>query len=208
MIPLQDLVQSQMEDRTREAELFHRRRIAATARSAVDAVSVTGRHLSKARTAQPRRTDSPHLRTARVKWFLRHYLEMVVAMVAGMVALGPAWSWVFESLQVTGFFSRPDMAALVMATNMTIAMSALMRYRGHSWRPITEMAAAMYLPFAVLFVPLWMGFISGGTLMVAGHVLMLPAMALAMLLRSDEYTHDHCAHKQAGQVPVCALPSY
>ena len=42
-----------------------------------------------------------------------------------------------------------------MAADMTIAMSLWMRYRKHSWISIAEMAAAMVLPFAILFVPLW-----------------------------------------------------
>jgi hypothetical protein len=91
-----------------------------------------------------------------------------------------------------------------MATNMTIAMSAWMRYRQHGWAPIAEMGAAMYLPFLALFVPLWTGAISADTLMLAGHLLMLPAMALAMLLRLDEYTsHAHHGHP----VPEKAHPA-
>jgi hypothetical protein len=39
-----------------------------------------------------------------------------------------------------------------------------------------------------------MGAISESTTMVAGHVLMLVAMALAILLSLDEYTADHSAH--------------
>jgi hypothetical protein len=125
--------------------------------------------------------------------FTRHYLEMVAAMIIGMVALGPVWSWTTGALGVAEVFERADVGALVMATNMTVAMSAWMFYRGHRWAPVAEMAAAMYLPFLVLLPPLWMGAISGHTLMMAGHVLMLPAMALAMLLRRHEYTHAHGA---------------
>jgi flagellar biosynthetic protein FliP len=51
------------------------------------------------------------------------------------------------------------------------------------------MSAAMYLPFVVLLVPFWAGLITGGTLLTAGHLLMLPAMALAMLFRRSEYLH-------------------
>ena len=74
-----------------------------------------------------------------------------------------------------------------MATNMTVAMSAWMKIRGHGWRPIVEMGAAMYVPFLVLFVPLALGLIDTGALMLWGHLLMLPAMAGAMLLRPHEY---------------------
>lgn len=78
---------------------------------------------------------------------------------------------------------------MIMATNMTVAMSAWMRFRGHGWRPIVEMNAAMYLPFPVLFVPLELELIDAGALMLWGHLLMLPAMAVAMLLRPYEYAH-------------------
>lgn len=138
-------------------------------------------------------------RWPRVRPFTRHYLEMVIAMVVGMIALGPVWSWLFSRVGATELFSRPDLAALVMATDMTIAMSAWMRFRGHGWAPIAEMAAAMYLPFIILFLPLWAGLISEATLMVAGHLLMLVAMAAAMLLRPQEYTHTHHTHHCAQQ---------
>ena len=116
--------------------------------------------------------------------FTRHYLEMVVAMVVGMVVLGP-----LEGLVWPGLDDRIDVHALVMATNMAIGMGAWMRFRGHSWRGIAEMSASMYLPFAVLLVPYWAGAIGADALMTWGHVLMLPAMALAMLLRPAEYAH-------------------
>jgi hypothetical protein len=130
-------------------------------------------------------------RRSAVRSFVRHYLEMVLAMVVGMVVLAPLWSWLSGLLGVGAVFDRPDISALVMATDMTLAMSAWMRYRGHGWAPVAEMAAAMYLPFVVLLVPLWTGAVSGHTLMIAGHALMLPAMAVAMLLRLGEYTHAH-----------------
>jgi flagellar biosynthetic protein FliP len=47
----------------------------------------------------------------------------------------------------------------------------------------------MYLPFAVLLVPYWAGAIGEHTLMMWGHVLMFPAMALVMVLRPAEYSH-------------------
>lgn len=128
--------------------------------------------------------------------FVHHYLEMVVAMLVGMVALGPAWSLAGHALGVSAFLHRPEPAVLIMATDMTIAMCAWMRYRGHRWRPTLEMGAAMYLPFLVLFPPLWLGLIGMDGLMLGGHLLMLPTMAGAMLLRPTEYTGDH-SHQEA-----------
>lgn len=133
-------------------------------------------------------------RSVGLRRFGRHYLEMVVAMVIGMVVLGMLESVAFDALGRSSVLDRPDVDALVMATNMTVAMAGWMRFRGHAKAPTAEMAAAMYLPFVVLLVPLWLGAISEDTLLVAGHMLMLPAMAAAMLLRRDEYTHAHHGH--------------
>ena len=116
--------------------------------------------------------------------FVRHYLEMVVAMLVGMVALGPLEGLVWPDLT-----ARADVGVMVMATNMAIGMGAWMRFRGHSWRGIAEMSASMYVPFAVLLVPYWTGAIGANALMTWGHVLMFPAMAAAMLLRPAEYAH-------------------
>ncbi len=140
---------------------------------------MTTETLSSPEPRTPARTRGRHA------WHLvRHYLEMVVAMLVGMVVLGPAEQLVWPALT-----ARADVGVLVMATNMSIGMGAWMRFRGHSWRGIAEMSASMYLPFVVLLVPLWTGAMGEHAVMGWGHVLMFPAMALAMLLRPSEYSH-------------------
>ena len=134
--------------------------------------------------ALPTTAHDDHPRRHAVRHFARHYLEMVVAMLVGMFALGPLEDLVWPQLT-----ARPDVGVLVMATNMSIGMGAWMWFRGHSWRGIAEMSAAMYLPFVVLLLPFWGGAIGEHTLMTWGHLLMLPAMAVAMLLRPAEYAH-------------------
>jgi flagellar biosynthetic protein FliP len=113
--------------------------------------------------------------------FTGHYVEMVAAMIIGMVALGPLWpvAWTI----------RPDVGALVMATDMSVAMAAAMLLRRHSWPRIAEMCAAMYLPFVVLLAPYWLGALSADGLMIAGHVLMFPLMPAVMVWRRAEYWH-------------------
>jgi hypothetical protein len=49
----------------------------------------------------------------------------------------------------------------------------------------------MYVPFVVLLVPFWAEVLPGNVIMVGGHVLMLPAMAVAMLHRRGEYAGGH-----------------
>lgn len=131
--------------------------------------------------ARPRnRTVRAHLR------FAGHVVEMLLAMLVGMLALGPLWSFALP-----GLHGYPDAQALVMATNMSVGMAVWMKVRRHSWRRIAEMSAAMYLPFIVLLVPYWLGALSGGAVMTFGHVLMLPAMLAAMLWRRADYDHSH-----------------
>jgi hypothetical protein len=125
----------------------------------------------------------------RARQLALHFVEMVVAMVVGMVVLHPVWTLLLDALDAAELMRNPYTGALIMATNMTVAMSAWMRFRGHRWRPIAEMGAAMYVPFLVLFVPLALELIDEGALMLWGHLLMLPAMAAAMLLRPAEYAH-------------------
>jgi hypothetical protein len=139
-----------------------------------------------AATASPAAHDEHRLSA---KKFTLHFAEMVVAMAVGMVVLHPVWMFVLDAVGAAGLMHNPYTGALIMATNMTVAMSAWMKFRGHAWRPIVEMGAAMYLPFLVLFAPLALGVIDKGALMLWGHLLMLPAMAAAMVLRPREYAH-------------------
>jgi hypothetical protein len=136
--------------------------------------------------------------TTRIRWtratarhFIRHYLEMVAAMIVGMVLLGPVWFLGLDTIGAAALLERPDVNALVMATNMTIAMLGWMRYRGHGWAATAEMAAAMYVPFIVLFVPFWLDVLSPAGLVIGGHLLMLAGMAAVMVRRPAEYTGHH-----------------
>jgi hypothetical protein len=116
--------------------------------------------------------------------FIRHYLEMLLAMFIGMGVLagGPAMAGVkIDSV---------ELALLWMAFTMSLPMVAWMRYRGHGWAPSGEMTASMFLPSLAAIVLLWIGLVEDrGALMGIQHVAMLPAMLGAMLLRRDEYAH-------------------
>lgn len=129
-------------------------------------------------------TRSPRFTTARgreIGHFVRHFLEMVVAMLAGMYLLGPVWS-LMPDLPMS-----IEVHAVVMATNMAIGMAVWMRVRGHGWIGIVEMSSTMYLAFLVLLVPYWLGLIGDSDVMTGGHLLMLPLMLAAMLRRRHDY---------------------
>ena len=130
--------------------------------------------------------------------FVRHYAEMVAAMLLGMLILGVPAEAALRAIGSSSAQLRDDapaVALLGMAVIMTVPMVAWMRHRGHAWRPGAEMAASMLLPtFGVIAL------MAGGvvtdfmTLMSLEHVVMLPSMLVAMLLRRDEYTgHAHHA---------------
>jgi hypothetical protein len=123
--------------------------------------------------------------------FFRHAAEMAVAMTVGMALLGPVWVALLGWVGLGGALARPDLAGLVAATDMTVAMAVWMRYRGHGRAAIVEMAAAMYVPYLVLIVPWWLGMLPGEDVTMGGHALMLPAMAVAMLVRREEYSRPH-----------------
>jgi len=121
-----------------------------------------------------------------IKQFARHYLEMVAAMVIGMIVLGGASELLLD---------LPDDTAVTlveMAIAMTVPMVAWMRFRGHSWRLSYEMAAAMLIPAAGALVVLGAGIVEDEmALLVFEHIAMFVGMLLAMLLRFDEYAGHH-----------------
>jgi len=131
--------------------------------------------------------------------FVLHFVEMVIAMVIGMIALGPVWTWVFEAFDWGGTLARGDVMAMSMATNMVVAMSLWMWFRGHGTAPIVEMGVAMYLPFVVLLVPLWLGVLSLMAVMIIGHIAMVGTMLAAMLRRRAEYS---CRHQNRWSRPA------
>jgi hypothetical protein len=133
--------------------------------------------------------------------FIRHYVEMVAAMFAGMFVLGvPAEGALraFGSNMSELHDSAPAAVLLWMAVSMTVPMVALMRHRGHAWRPCWEMSASMFLPTFAAIGLTAAGAIGFGAAMTLEHVVMLPAMLVAMLLRPEEYSgHGHHHHEPA-----------
>ncbi|PFG44176.1 flagellar biosynthetic protein FliP [Isoptericola jiangsuensis] len=119
-----------------------------------------------------------------------HYLEMVLAMFAGMFLLG--WAW---TLAWPGRAEHAGADAALMVLDMTVGMAAWMAVRRHGTRMIVEMSAAMVAPFALLAVPVAAGLLSVDVLHTVGHGAMLLAMLVAMLLRRSHYTADHRSHR-------------
>jgi len=131
---------------------------------------------------------------ASTRQFARHYVEMVVAMFLGMGALFVPALVALAAAGVSASELHHDVPAamlLGMGLTMTVPMVGWMRYRGHRWQPSAEMAASMLIPTFGVMALLWVGLVTEiGALMTIEHVVMLPSMLVAMLLRRDEYSHS------------------
>jgi hypothetical protein len=142
--------------------------------------------------------------TAANRHFARHYVEMLVAMILGMVVLGTPATFALSAAGTSMSELHNDLPALMlfgMAVTMTVPMVAWMRYRGHGWPASAEMAASMFVPAFGVIALLWGGLVEDiGALMLIEHVAMLPSMLVAMLLRREEYSHGAHAHGQVERV--------
>jgi hypothetical protein len=144
-------------------------------------------------TAEPRRAATGHrgASVAGAGHFFRHFGEMFVAMMVGMMVLGGLDGGILSAFGTSVRHLRdvsPETFALVMALNMTIGMTLWMRHRGHSWAMCAEMGAAMFAPAILAIVLFRAGVIAG---QAAGGVLMgtmVPAMFAVMLIRRTEYS--------------------
>jgi hypothetical protein len=118
--------------------------------------------------------------------FLRHLLEMVLAMMVGMFA-GAA---VFVSaLGITVEEAIQDHSVsfvIVMAFSMTVPMVAWMRYRGHAWDRSLEMGAAMVVP-AIPLICLSVADVVGP---ICGPYCLLSVLAMVgvMVYRRSDYS--------------------
>jgi len=127
--------------------------------------------------------------------FVQHLLEMTIAMFVGMFAFGMPAKVLWDALGWTALNDELVPMTLLMATWMSLGMAIWMRVRGCGWRAILEMSLAMYVPFVMMYPFYWAGLVGGMAVMMVGHILMVPAMVVAMLFRLDEYTGAHHARK-------------
>ena len=139
--------------------------------------------------------------TTSARHFIRHYFEMLAAMFLGMAVLGTPALFALGAAGVSSAELRSDAPAVLllgMGITMTVPMVAWMRYRGHAWPASNEMAASMLIPTAAVIGLLGSGLILDvGTLLAIEHLVMLPSMLVAMLLRREEYSHGAHRHQHS-----------
>ena len=135
--------------------------------------------------------------------FSWHFLEMLLAMMAGMPLLSLVRNLIPATSSVAAAFKSGTISySITMTVFMTVPMVAWMIVRGHGRRHSLEMAFAMVAPVAVTtvlrllgadaYLP-WLG--------NASHLGMFLGMLIVMLYRRDHYTgkasHSaHAAHRE------------
>ncbi len=121
--------------------------------------------------------------------FLRHFGEMVLAMLLGMGVFGVVNGVILIPMGFAYLSARfsPEAYAASMAVSMTVPMVAWMRIRKHAWRLSAEMAGAMIVPTALLIAVCSIGLLPHTVVVPGTHILMLPAMLGVMLYRWRDY---------------------
>lgn len=118
--------------------------------------------------------------------FLRHLLEMALAMMAGMIVSATIFLSAVGMTAAEAMREHAVLFVLLQAVGMTTVMVAWMRHRRHSWRSSSEMAMAMVVPAIPLICLRLLDVISGpicGLYCLATIV----AMAFLMLYRRSDY---------------------
>jgi hypothetical protein len=129
-------------------------------------------------------------RTGR-KRFLRHFVEMLLAMFAGMLVLGGITELVFAAAGGSLSDAPGSVRVMLMGFDMTVPMVLWMSYRGHSRARNAEMAASMIVPTLAAAALAAAGVLSSAAALGVQHVVMIPAMLGVMLWRYDDYSRAH-----------------
>lgn len=123
--------------------------------------------------------------------FARHFGEMVLAMLLGMVVLGGSAELVFALSGTSLSDQSGGFQVMLMGLNMTVPMVLWMSHRGHAAARNVEMALSMIVPSVIAAALAWGGALESGAALGVQHVVMIPAMLGVMLWRYDEYSHPH-----------------
>jgi uncharacterized membrane protein YbjE (DUF340 family) len=130
--------------------------------------------------------------TGGVGTFVQHLLEMVAAMMVGMMASAAIFLSALGMNVDAALRQHAILFVLVQDVGMTVAMIAWMRYRGHAWRGCTEMATAMVVP-AIPLIGLRLAGVISGPICGAYCAITFLAMMLVMVYRRHDYGHSASA---------------
>ena len=138
-----------------------------------------------------RREPTSASRTSRwrvVRRFTWRYLEMVVAMFAGMILLGPPLDALAGAFDLDlDRNAAPVASAMVMTMGMAAGMAAWMWYRGYPPAHVALMSAAMFPPAIVTGALVGAGLVTAETGTMWSHASMMALMLALMLHHADAH---------------------
>jgi hypothetical protein len=123
--------------------------------------------------------------------FARHFGEMILAMLLGMVVLGGLAELAFALAGSSMSDQAGGLQITVMGFSMTVPMVIWMSYRGHARAQNIEMAASMVVPTLVAALLAWTGALGSAAGLGVQHAAMIPAMLGVMLWRYELYSQHH-----------------
>lgn len=118
--------------------------------------------------------------------FLRHLLEMTLAMVIGMVGSAAVFLTAIGLTAEEALRRHAVLFVLLQALGMTASMASWMHHRGHAWRSCAEMAAAMIAP-AIPLIFLRLADVISGPICGLYCISTVAAMLVVMFFRRSEY---------------------
>jgi hypothetical protein len=118
--------------------------------------------------------------------FLRHLLEMGLAMMVGMMVSAAIFLSAVGMTAPEAMREHAVLFVVLQAFGMTVAMVAWMRHRRHGWRSSSEMAVAMVAP-AVPLICLRLLDVISGPICGLYCLLTVVAMVALMLYRRSDY---------------------
>lgn len=125
----------------------------------------------------------------RLSPFWRHLWQMFAVMMAGMVAAAAIFLTIVGMKWDDATVQHPVASLLVIATGMSVPMTAWMRYRGMGWRNSLEMAAAMVVPVIPFLCLVWFN-VTKTAQCGAYCLISLAAMIGLMRYRRSEYSME------------------
>jgi len=130
---------------------------------------------------------------AKIKSFLWHLFQMIVAMEIGMALYHGAFVNLLAPISYKfATIAYPLFDYWMMMISMILPMICLMRYHRYDWRYCIGMTIAMLAPVALLTMLMWIGLISMMTLRIAGSITMNLGMVIYMLF-AEKNARSHAA---------------
>jgi hypothetical protein len=127
--------------------------------------------------------------------FVRHFVEMCLAMCIGGITLNVLFFLGAAQLGYADLVGQyPEFSILMIGILLAIPMAAWMRFRGHEWRTNLEMSSTSIMLAILLIGAAWLGVIPKSGMLEWMTSLACPVMIIPMLFRLDLYTADHAAH--------------